>query len=86
MCIKCDVTCKSCKGTSRKDCLDCAGENMVKGMNAICECINGFYFNFQTGKCERCNEFCYTCLDKDICLSCNYTNMIVGENNICKCK
>ena len=55
-------------------------------MNAICECINGFYFNFQTGKCERCNEFCYTCLDKDICLSCNYTNMIVGENNICKCK
>jgi len=61
-CLFCDITCRTCSGSSPGSCLSCRGPLLMQGLSPNrCACNDGTFFSSQNNLCESCNPVCRTC-------------------------
>ncbi|CAD8161406.1 unnamed protein product [Paramecium octaurelia] len=76
-CIICDFQCQTCAYYA-DNCLACKGDRFEI---PFCRCQDGYYDDFQTLNCLKCDYTCKTCT-LDECLSCN-GNRILSDQMTC---
>ena len=81
-CISCHLDCLSCKNS--EECIICVDVNSHPGKLG-CDCINGYWKNSLTSKCELCSEECLTCYNNVECLICRDKNALLTIDGKCKC-
>ncbi|CAD8214206.1 unnamed protein product [Paramecium octaurelia] len=77
LCIQCDFQCQKCKNYAT-NCLKCKGDRLE---SPLCRCSDGYYDDFQSINCLKCDYTCKTCT-LDGCLSCN-GNRILSYQMTC---
>ena len=87
-CRKCDLSCKSCFGSSSKECSSCFENYHLN--SGSCDCIEGFYSTYdvdsEVKNCKKCNSSCKICSSLTECLICS-DNAHTSENisGTCEC-
>lgn len=72
-CSECHVSCSTCFGPTKYDCLRCKGVKFRDPSNKLCS-LNcpkrGYYEGLATTLCERCPSECVHCINPTTCLEC----------------
>ena len=90
-CSTCDLSCRTCFGTSPTQCIECAPGVGYNSTTHLCEvCTQGQYFG--NNACNQCNSECATCDNYIQCLSCydtrkqlnatGHCNLVCRENQV----
>lgn len=89
-CVVCDVSCKTCSGSSDNNCLSCPEKKYLTEGKCVAVCLDGFFSDNNLKKCTVCHSSCKTCLgsslsDCSLCFSNTYFLKINEELNIGSC-
>ena len=60
---KCDLSCKTCSGTTQFDCTSCNSPSVLQTHMCVKSCGAGFILNTKSNTCEICYENCNSCLN-----------------------
>ncbi|CAD8177777.1 unnamed protein product [Paramecium octaurelia] len=77
LCIQCDFQCQKCEHYPA-NCLACKGDRLEI---PFCLCQDGYYDDFQSVDCLKCDQTCKTCTLYE-CLTCN-GNRILSDQMTC---
>ncbi|CAK66675.1 unnamed protein product (macronuclear) [Paramecium tetraurelia] len=78
-CIQCNFQCMTCSGNQSR-CLFCRGDRTNL---PVCNCQDGFYDDYQSLNCLKCDQYCRTC-NLEGCLTCN-GNRVLSDEKTCDC-
>lgn len=81
--IPCHISCGQCDYLlGQNDCTSCKENSVLNEKTSSCDCISGYYFLTETGKCENCSEGCGLCNGLEKCLECQ-DGYEMGKDEVC---
>lgn len=84
-CRKCDLSCRTCNGSSFADCTSCYTGNYLKDNSTCTDCVIYGYFIQDNFYCSKCASTCVTCYgtQPNNCLSCTNGLYLIQGLNTC---
>lgn len=78
-----DNYCTSCKTYDKNSCIECSPEYEV--IDNLCyNCTFGYYYSYNSARCETCIGLCESCNSENFCLTCK-ENSSLNLVNECIC-
>lgn len=71
-CTPCFSTCGTCSNSFSNSCLTCVNISytLTNGFCNLKTCDTGSFYNSTTARCDKCIEYCATCINTVSCDSC----------------